>query len=171
MMRRFLIGIGLLLFTSLAEANSFVLKAKAFVDNAKLPLVYSCNGKNISPALSWENPPAGTVSFALILFAVDRPEQNANLWVLFNIPGNVKGLPDDAGKQLPSGVLIGNNHYDEIGYRGPCPPDSLEHLYVFVLYALDTTLDLPEGADFEDVASRMRDHILGKALLSVTFNH
>ena len=54
-------------------AMSLDLKSDAFLNGQSIPAKYSCIGKNISPALTWSNPPAGTQSFALIVDDPDAP--------------------------------------------------------------------------------------------------
>lgn len=59
-----------------AAGMAFVLSSPAFSDNAPLALKNAgndrsnptCVGENVSPPLRWANPPAGTHSYALILF-------------------------------------------------------------------------------------------------------
>lgn len=164
------IMLGFLLTTAYAS-NDFALKSKAFANNGRIPDVYTCNGKNTSPELSFENIPDKTQSLVLILFSPDWPDQNVHLWILYNIPPTIKEFPVGINRNLPEGILVGNNYYNETNYRGPCPPDDLNHHYVFVLYALDTTLDLPDGADFDEVVDKMRGHILKKARLVGIFSH
>ena len=61
------------------------LKSDAFVNGQSIPAKYSCTGKNISPALTWSEPPAGTQSFALIVDDPDAPMGAWVHWVLYNI--------------------------------------------------------------------------------------
>ena len=89
-----------------------------------------------------------------------RPDGMWDHWVVFNIPPNRTSL--DEGEE-PSGVRgIGTGQ--NLDYYGPCPPDR-EHRYYFRLYALDTELDLPEGATKKEVESAMEGHILEQAVL------
>ena len=124
-----------------------------------------------SPELSWSNAPSNTQSFVLILSSPDWTTGKVYLWVLYNIPGNTKELAEKANKDLPDGTLVGNNFYDEADYRGPCPPDTLQHHYVFTLYALDTTLELPAGAEAEDILNKIGKHILKQTKLTGVFSH
>src|SRR5437879_1749310 len=139
---RTLMGAIMLFFVTAAfAAGEFTLTSTAFSNHTKIPVVYSCNGKNISPPLSWSNPPANTKSFALTFFSPDPTIKPVFYhWVLYNIPSNVRSLPQ--GGDLPDGTLAGNNSFGEASYAGPCPPDSLLHHYIFMLYALDTKLNL-----------------------------
>jgi len=50
-----------------SSAQGLELKSSAFVSGSMIPSLYTCQGKNISPPLSWSGAPAGTKSFVLIL--------------------------------------------------------------------------------------------------------
>src|SRR6185437_706036 len=52
-----------------------------------------CHGGNISPALSWDHPPAGTRSFAVLMFDPDAPGNGWWHWAVFDIPADVTSLP------------------------------------------------------------------------------
>jgi len=45
------------------------LQSLAFFIGSTIPFKYTCDDQNISPPLSWDTPPDGTVSFALIVIA------------------------------------------------------------------------------------------------------
>src|SRR5215510_1189436 len=81
---------------STMEADmSFKLTSDAFASGQSIPAKYSCIGKNISPALAWNEPPAGTQSFALIVDDPDAPGKTWVHWVLFNIKPNLRSLQED----------------------------------------------------------------------------
>lgn len=145
-----------------AHAANFTLKSPAFLNNQKIPIQFSCNGDNISPPLAWENPPTKTQTYVLTMTSPDWSAGPVNLWIIFNIPTSVTKLDQGANNQLPDGVIALNNYYNEATYRGPCPPDSLEHHYIFTLYALDTSLDLTSEIELEELLTAMKDHVLDK---------
>lgn len=161
----FLIGI-----TTLANAADFSLKSSAFADGSTIPTLYTCNGENIPPPLSWANAPPQTKSFALILSSPDAPTGQLYLWVLYNIPSNATTL-EEGSDTLPDGTMVGMNSLFETEYRGPCPPDARLHRYFFTLYALDRELNLTSGEDLEVVLSKIKRHILKTAQLSCVFSH
>jgi Raf kinase inhibitor-like YbhB/YbcL family protein len=173
---RRLLGIllGLILTSNVmaaGTADEFTISSSAFKDMAAVPVLYGCDGKNTSPPLSWTNPPAGTKSFVLTLDSPDWLPQGVYLWVLFNIPADTKSLLVGADSDLPQGINTGNNYYDEMSYRGPCPLDKNAHHYIFTLYALDTALDLEDGAKIEDVMHEIKHHTLGIAVLTGMYSH
>lgn len=49
------------------------LKSSAFENNGVMPEKYTIDGEKVSPPLEWENAPAGTKSFALIMLDLDVP--------------------------------------------------------------------------------------------------
>ncbi|MHB1949388.1 MAG: YbhB/YbcL family Raf kinase inhibitor-like protein [Gammaproteobacteria bacterium] len=159
-----------LLITAATAAN-FVLSSPDFHDKGTIPDIYSCDGKNISPSLKWENPPKNTDAFALVLSVPDAPGGVFYSWILFNIPGDQKFLEEGADENLPEGILVGNTSIGDDIYRGPCPPDNIKHHYLFTLYALDAKLNLSSGADIDDVLMHIRRHTLGQATLTGVFKH
>jgi Raf kinase inhibitor-like YbhB/YbcL family protein len=127
-----------------------------------IPARYTCDGEDISPPLRWNNLPEGTRSLALIADDPDAPMGTFVHWVMYNIPPSPPNLPENIPPrgQLPNGALQGITHFRRIGYGGPCPPSGT-HRYYFKLWALDTTLNLKEGATKEEVLAAIRGHILG----------
>lgn len=166
----FSILIGLIWVVS-AWAAEFTIKSSAYHNNSRIPTIYTCNGDNISPPLTWENAPPNTQSFVLIFSAPQWINSEAYLWVVYNIPSSVKSLGQDI-ETLPEGALSITNYYDQITYRGPCPPDARLHNYVFRLYALDTVLS-PVSDDIEPskFIRKFKPHILKEATLVGFFSH
>lgn len=152
---------------------SLDLKSDAFVSGQSIPAKYACTGRNISPGLSWGEPPAGTQSFALIMDDPDAPMGTWVHWVLYNIPASRRSLQEDlpvTGKNVdPDAVFFGKNSWGEIRYGGPCPPSGT-HRYYLRLYALDTTIGLLPGATKEEVLREMQGHILAQGELMGTFS-
>ena len=110
-----------------------------------------CTGQNISPALEWTNPPAGTKSFAVTAYDPDAPTGSGWWhWVMYNIPANATGLPAGAGtgRNAPRGSAQGNTDFGSKGYGGPCPPvGDPPHHYHFKVFALKVDkLDVPGNA-------------------------
>jgi Raf kinase inhibitor-like YbhB/YbcL family protein len=102
---------------------------------------FGCTGQNISPALSWQNAPAGTRSFALMVHDPDAPTGSGWWhWIVYDIPANVTSLAADAGNPqktlMPKGAVQGRNDYGVHAYGGPCPPPGPPHRYFFRLHAL-----------------------------------
>ena len=108
---------------------------------------------NISPSLSWKDPPAGTKSFAVTVYDPDAPTGSGWWhWVVFNLPADVRSLPAGAGNpasgKLPKGAVQSLTDFGAPGYGGPCPPrGDRPHRYVFTVHALKVDkLDLDEKA-------------------------
>ena len=143
---------------------SMNLTSSAFKNGEHLPSVYSCDGEDISPPLSFGEVPTAAKSLVLIHDDPDAPVGLWTHWVLFNLPPASRGLEENV-KILPLGAKSGKNSWGKLGYGGACPPDK-EHLYEFKLYALDCLLSLEEGASQEEVEQAMKGHILEKVLLT-----
>ncbi len=142
--------------------------SSAFFIGGTIPFKYTCDGDNISPPLHWDEPPPGTNSFALIVADPDAPNLDFTHWVLYNLPGDRRELPEAVGNQptLPDGGMHGKNDFDLLGFGAPCPPDGDgAHRYFFKLFALDRLLDLKPGASKIQVMAAMEGHVLESAEL------
>ncbi len=99
------------------------ISSDVFENGGMLSLEYTCDGSDVSPALSWNTVPAGTRSIALIVDDPDAPGKTWVHWVIYNIPANSTGLSAAVpkNKTLDDGSLQGKNDFGRIGYNGPCP--------------------------------------------------
>lgn len=152
------------------EKMPFEITSIAFTHQGNIPPLYSCKGRDISPPLSWGEPPEGTRSFTLIM---DDPDGgNWIHWVIYNLPAEIRGLPENMPQnaRLPDGSLQGTNSWGRLGYGGPCPPSGT-HRYFFRLHALDSMLDLPTGARAPALVQAMSGHILAQVELMGFFSH
>jgi Raf kinase inhibitor-like YbhB/YbcL family protein len=127
-----------------------------------------CHGGNTSPALSWNDPPSGTRSFAVLMFDQDAPGGGWWHWAVFDIPVGVTLLSSGAGtparRLLPPGAIQVSNDWGSQGYGGPCPPSGPPHRYRLMLYALRVAkLGLDAGASAAQVAAKVRANALAEA--------
>ncbi len=143
------------------------ISSPAFSAGEAIPRKFTCDGPDVSPRLKWNEPPAKTKSFALIMDDPDAPAGTWVHWVLYDLPAGTGELPEGVGKQeqLSSGAWQGRNDFGKIGYGGPCPPAGKAHRYFFKLYALDTKLNLKSGATKADLERAMKGRILAQAEL------
>ena len=141
------------------------ISSSAFKEGQTISRDYTADGKNISPALSWSGVPEKTKSLALICDDPDAPRGTWVHWVVYNLPAGIKGLSAamSSQPQLADGTKQGNGSYGVSGYRGPSPPPGKLHHYYFKLYALDTQLTLPDGANKEALVAGMNGHVLAQA--------
>lgn len=147
-----------------APAPTFALDTNAFLNEGIMPVLYTCDGKDISPQLSWSDAPKNAKSYALILIDKDAPQSNFYHWVIFNLPTKTAQL-DEALSKPPAGTVMGQNSFGNSRYNGPCPPKGTTHNYVFTLYALDGTLALDAKANGDTVMEAMKNHIVGQTQL------
>lgn len=149
------------------------LTTTAWTDGAMIPTKYTQAGDQVSPALTWTNVPPGTQSFVLNMrdpdVARNKTSEDQVHWVVWGIPGTATGMAEGQpkGPQLPDG----SRQISASGevYRGPgAPATGPVHHYTFELFALDTKIDVPPGADAwatrTAVYNAMQGHILGKAV-------
>jgi len=153
---------------------TLTLTSPVFRHMEPIPSLYTCEGRNISPPLSWSHIPPGTKSLVLIIDDPDAPDPAAPKmtwvhWLLYNIPPSMNKLEEAAGNhtaQKP--ILEGMGSSNKTGYGGPCPPIGT-HRYFHKLYALDTVLPDLSFPDEAALEVAMKGHILSKALLIGTY--
>lgn len=147
------------------------LTSTAFEDGQKIPVRYTCAGENINPPLRIEDVPKGAKSLVLIM---EDPDVNPKLakddvwyhWVVFNLRPSRKLIREGEEPNATAGEGSSNN----LEYYGPCPPppEGVHH-YHFRLYALDTELELEEGATGGQVKKAMEDHVVEETALMGTY--
>ncbi len=130
--------------------------SSAFEHNERIPAKYTCNGQNINPPLRIEDIPPGTQSMAIIVDDPDAPGKTFLHWLIWDIePTNEIGENTAPGTQ-------GRTDFGKPAYGGPCPPSGT-HRYFFRVYALGTTIGLPEGSSRADLEQAMKGHVLAEA--------
>ncbi len=134
---------------------------------------FGCSGSNVSPELSWSNPPAGTKSFVVTAYDPDAPTGSGWWhWVVYDIPASVHQLPQGAGggTGLPEGAVQGKTDFGSTGYGGACPPPGKPHRYVFTVYALKVEkLDVPADATPAFIGFNTHFAQIGSAKLVVKY--
>lgn len=132
----------------------------AFAEGEMIPRKYTCDGDDISPPLQISDVPENTKALALIMDDPDAPVGGWDHWIVFNIPASISQINEG---EEPQGTT-GKNSWGRTGYGGPCPPSGT-HRYFFKLYALDTMLDLEQGASKKKILKAMEGHILAQGKL------
>ena len=135
------------------------LKSLDFEHGGNIPPEFTCDGKDVSPQLSWNDASIGTESFALSVTDPDALGGEFIHWLVYDIPKDVKSI-DRAS--LPRGAKQIENDFGRKEYGGPCPPSGT-HRYFFTLFALDTKnlKDVNKHNFFENVD----EHTLTKSEL------
>ncbi len=141
----------------------------AFAAGETIPVKHTCDGDDVSPALSWrlvrqdpapagpQTAPAEVKSFALIAEDPDAPGGSWTHWVIYGIPPGAtelrEGVP--SGEYLSAGGRHGANDFKRLGYGGPCPPGGAPHRYIFKVFALTGDIELDTGATREELLAAM----------------
>jgi Raf kinase inhibitor-like YbhB/YbcL family protein len=158
-----------------------IMTSSAWEDGGVIPDKYTQAAGNdaVSPALAWSQVPPGTQSFVLLLHDPE-PVMNRSAkmdithWLVWNIPGTATGLPEGVTESQMPGIRQVSLRSN--AYMGPGAPPGPYHHYTFELYALDTTIDVPQGTPQQAAETRtavinaMDGHVLGKAVLIARFH-
>lgn len=142
--------------------------------HGRIPETHSEYADGVSPQIAW-NKVEGAKSYALILEDPDAKNIKPFVhWVAYNIPGNLTSLPEGLQEQSrltePEGVLQGRTSRGSVGYFGPRPPvGDAPHHYHFQVFALDRELDVPPGAERDDVLKAMEGHVLAAGEIVGTY--
>ena len=148
----------------------------AFVEGGEIPAIYTCDGEDISPPLTFSGLPESARSLVLIMDDPDAPDPAAPKmtwvhWLLYNLPPQTSGLPEAvADSALPKGALQGENSWRRAGYGGPCPPIG-RHRYFFKLYALDAMLPDLNQPDKDQLLQAMEGHVIAEAQIIGAYQH
>jgi len=151
------------------------LASPAFKANGLIPKKHTCQGDDVSPALSWSGAPKNAKSFALIMDDPDAPAGTWVHWVLYDISAESAALGEGIAREETladgsrHGLCWGVDQFTNVGYYGPCPPPGKPHHFSFRLYALDVKLGLDPKATKPELLKAMQGHILAQAELKGLF--
>jgi len=139
-----------------------------FNQGERIPVLFTCDDRDISPHLAWEDVPAGTKSLALIVDDPDAPMGTWVHWLVCDIPPDVREIPRGT---VPAGARQVRNDFGRPEYGGPCPPSGT-HRYFFKLYALDVPKlgGMPGKLDKRSFYEEVEKHAVGKAELMGTYS-
>jgi len=149
-----------------ATLAKLTLTSDAFQNGQPIPAQFTCDGADRTPALKWDEPPAGTKSFALVIDDPDAPSGTFRHWGVFDIPASARSI----GDSQHVGTEVAND-FGKPGYGGPCPPKGHgPHHYHFKLFALNTEkLGLPSSAKVADVENAAKQHAIAQGELVGTY--
>ncbi len=104
--------------------EDFALSSLAFKPGGRIGSTYTADGANISPPLSWINPPPSTISYAVTMEDPDGESGHLIHWIIYDIPGDKRDLREGIKPiaKLPDGSLQALNSFHKIGYGGPSSP-------------------------------------------------
>ena len=143
--------------------GNFKLTSSAFEDGGEIPRECGYKNGNEAPPLKINGITKRIKSLALIMDDPDAMEPAGKVWVHW-VAWNI----EPTTTELENLTTEGMTDFGEVGYGGPAPPDK-RHTYVFKLYALDITLDLPDKSTKADVEKAMEGHIIEQTQLTGTY--
>lgn len=141
------------------------LESPAFREGGQIPKKFSCDGDDVSPALSWRGAPSRTSELALVM--EDRDADRFVHWTVLRIPPQTNRFEEG---RIPAGAVEADNSFGKRGWGGPCPPEGDEpHRYVFALYALRRELGLGPDASPDEVREALAGAGLARGTLTGLF--
>ena len=141
------------------------LESPDFRRGGDIPKKFSCDGADVSPALSWRGVPSGARELALV---VEDPDADGfTHWTVLRIPSDTTHVREG---HVPAVAVETENSFGERGWGGPCPPEGDEpHRYMFALYAIRRELGLGRDASPDEVRDALADAALARGTLTARF--
>ncbi len=165
----------LVLSSSFLFSQGFTLKSETISGQLGIKQVFNgfgCTGENISPKLSWENPPKKTKSFAITMYDPDAPTGSGWWhWIVFDIPKDKKELKESFGNKESKEIVQSVTDYGKVGFGGACPPiEDKAHKYEFTIYALDVEkLGLTKDTTPAIVGYYINQHTIEKSTITAYY--
>ena len=170
-----LLSLSLALFPG--HSGAFELESRDLSDGGVIGLAHvnsamGCAGLDQSPHLAWNDPPAGTRSFAITMYDPDAPTGSGWWhWVVFDIPAHARAMLAGSSGHLPPGIVESLTDFGRPGYGGPCPPEGADaHRYEIRVHALDVpSLGLDASAMPALAGYMIHAHRLGSASITALY--
>jgi Raf kinase inhibitor-like YbhB/YbcL family protein len=145
--------------TTVAGADTTIHLTTPWAAGSVVDRRYTCDGMNVSPAVSWTGGPADVTAWAVVL--TDLSDPSFAHWAVTNIDAGTMSLAEG---QVPDTAAVAMNSDAKPDYTGPCPPAGSQHRYSLTVYALSQVLESQNG----DPAPQMRAAIEAAAIASVS---
>ncbi|MGA2454536.1 MAG: hypothetical protein ABSG93_13545 [Solirubrobacteraceae bacterium] len=129
--------------TSANDVAKIAFASPALV-NGRIPALYTCNGRNISPPLEWGAVPPGTGELAVFVLGF-TPNPGGKTyaatieWAVARVNPALHKL---AAGVLPAGATVGRNSENKKRYS-ICPKNKKVIQYQFELYAVSASASIP----------------------------
>lgn len=136
-------------------AGSPLLLTLPWTEGGAIDPRFTCDGNNVSPAVSWTGGPEDVSAWAVILTDLDAPDFAH--WTVANIDASATGIAEGA---VPELAAVGMNNDAKPDYTGPCPPEGTKHRYSLSVYALSQVIEAQTG----DPSASMRAAIEASAM-------
>lgn len=150
---------------------AFKLRSRDFEDGQLIPTRSTFHGESMSPHLRWSGAPPGTREFALLCEDPDAPTPKPVVhWLVHELDASATELPSGLEKhgliEWPIHAKQGINSFLFAGYTGPYLGFfEKSHRYVFRLFALSKTLNLPDLAGRSEFMKAIEGNVLAEARL------
>jgi Raf kinase inhibitor-like YbhB/YbcL family protein len=137
-------------------------------DGTPIDGLYTCDGVDISPPLSWLSVPDGAVDMAIVMVDDDAAgDDPVAHWVIAGLdPESITLVEGD----VPIGAIEATNSFGDVGWTGPCPPaGGGTHDYRFKLHALAQQVELGDGVPASEILPYLEDLTIASAELTGTY--
>ena len=148
----------------MTQEDAMQLTSAAFGQGDAIPVRFTCDGDDISPALTVTDIPTDAVSLVLIMEDPDAPGGTWDHWIANDIP-----VATEIVENVGALGTAGTNSWGESGYGGPCPPSGT-HRYLFTISAVDSDLGIQIGATKAQVLAALDGRVLAEATLMGTYS-
>jgi Raf kinase inhibitor-like YbhB/YbcL family protein len=140
---------------------AFAISSTAFPDGGDIPRKFTCDGADVSPELSWSEPPSGTQSFTLIADDPDAPVGTWTHWVLYDLPAAATGLAEGVNKidELPEASARPQRL--PRGRQRPCPPPANLRYFSNSTHSMESGPQT--GREPQEVEQALQSLVLGQA--------
>ena len=100
-----------------SDVHPIVVESPTIAAGETMPRMYTPDGRNLSPPLTWKDLPEGTRQLAVVCadFGAGNPPPWVH-WIIYGIPATASGLPEGlpiiSGQAMPdeiSGAIQGHN--------------------------------------------------------------
>jgi Raf kinase inhibitor-like YbhB/YbcL family protein len=154
--------------TRLGSTTSLTVTSPVFGVDVPLSELYTCHGSRLSPPLQWSGVTSSAAkSYAIVVDDAEAPITPYVYWIVFDISPSTVAIGQN---QLPTGARQAQNSAGKAGYDAPCPTRT-SHEYRFTVYALNSVIDLPNGAGLRAVWSAIASHVIAAGRLTASASY